>query len=159
MSIADSATCDTANRPPAGLRKHLSSRAYSLPTTCRAASPHLDPVTRQIREKEDKYHIPDPTEDENYEPDPAHFDAADRHTEEQRQAMALLDDAENLLAVLLASIEDKGDSRAMQVEAVLKIARKKVRKAHTRIDRQDTRYRNLFLAYFELKARVEKEVE
>jgi hypothetical protein len=34
--------------------------------------------------------------------------------------------------------------------------RKKLRKAHTRIDRQDARHRNLFLAYFELKARSEK---
>jgi rubrerythrin len=70
--------------------------------------------------------------------------------------MALLDDAENLLTVLLASMEQESDSRAMQAEAVLKIVRKKLRKAHTRIDRQDARHRNLFLAYFELKARSEK---
>jgi hypothetical protein len=65
--------------------------------------------------------------------------------------MALLDDAENLLAVLMAAIEDDGDSRAMQADAVLRVVRKKLRKAHTRIDRQDDRHRNLFLTYFALK--------
>jgi rubrerythrin len=47
----------------------------------------------------------------------------------------------------------------MQTEAVLKVVRKKLRKAHTRIDRQESRHRNLFLAYFELKARSDQEVE
>lgn len=66
--------------------------------------------------------------------------------------MSLPDDVENLLAVLLDAIEDGGDSRAMQVEALLKVVRKKLRKAHTCIDRQESRPGNLFLAYFELKA-------
>jgi hypothetical protein len=98
-------------------------------------------------------------EDENYEPDPELLDAADAHIEEQREAMALLDDAENLLSVLRAAIEEDGDSRAMQAEAVLRVVLKKLRKAHTRIDRQETYHRNLFLAYFELKARSDQEVE
>jgi hypothetical protein len=70
--------------------------------------------------------------------------------------MALLDDAENLVAVLMASVEHEGDSRAMQAEAVLKIVRKKLKKAHARIDRQDTRHQKLFVAYFELKGRAEE---
>jgi rubrerythrin len=73
--------------------------------------------------------------------------------------MALLDDAENLLAVLLASLEDEGDSRAMQAEAVLKVVRKKLNKAHVRIDRQERSHRNAFLAYFELKGPVEESGE
>lgn len=170
MSIANSATCDTprrstrlaavAARPAAGLTKRPGIRAYSLPTICRATSSHGDPAPScQIREKEGEYDIPDPTEDENYEPDPELFDAADEHTEPQREAMALLDDAENLLSVLLASMEQETDSRAMQAEAVLKIVRKKLKKAHTRIDRQESRHRNLFLAYFELKAQSDQDVE
>jgi hypothetical protein len=70
--------------------------------------------------------------------------------------MALLDDAENLVAVLMASMEHEGDSRAMQAEAVLKIVRKKLRKAHVRIDRQDARHQELLAAYFELKGRAEE---
>jgi hypothetical protein len=47
----------------------------------------------------------------------------------------------------------------MQAEAVLKVVRKKLRKAHTRIDRQETHHRNLFLAYFALKAQPDQEEE
>src|SRR5690606_31154719 len=88
-------------------------------------------------------------------PDPAIIDAAEAHTKEQREAMALLDDAENLLAVLMASQEQEFDSRAMETEAVLKVVRKKLRKAHNRIDRQEGSHRNAVLAYFELKGRTE----
>jgi hypothetical protein len=170
MSIANSTTCDTARRPAplsavagrrdAGPTKHPGIRVYELPATCRPApSPRFDPAAGwQVRE-EGEYYILELLKDRNYEPDPALYDAAYAHTEAQREAMALLDEAENLLAVLLASVEDEGDSRAMQAEAVLKIVKKKLRKAHTRIDRQEARHRNLFLAYFELKARLGKEAE
>jgi hypothetical protein len=166
MTIANSVTCDTPRRPAplaaavAGLMKRSGIRAYSLPSACRTTSLHGDPAAGwQVREEEGEYDIPDPTEDENYEPDPELFDAADADTKEQREAMALLDDTENFLSVLMAAIEEDGDSRAMQAEAVLKVVRKKLKKAHTRIDRQESRHRNLFLAYFELKARSDQDVE
>jgi hypothetical protein len=109
----------------------------------------------QVRE-EPAYYIPDLLSDKDRKTEPGLFAAADAHAEGLRDAMALLDEAENLVTVLTASMEHEGDSRAMQAEAVLKIVRKKLTKAHTRIDRQHTRHRNLFLAYFELKARSEK---
>src|SRR5690606_24021925 len=95
----------------------------------------------QVRE-EPEYYIPDILLDRHYVPDPALIDAAEAHTKEQREAMALLDDAENLLAVLMASQEQEFDSRAMETEAVLKVVRKKLRKAHNRIDRQEGSHRN-----------------
>ncbi|HEX7060953.1 MAG TPA: hypothetical protein VF200_03235 [Woeseiaceae bacterium] len=61
--------------------------------------------------------------------------------------------------LLLASIEQKRDARAMQADAVLRIVKKKLRKAHIRIDREKARYRNVFLAYFELEARSANEEE
>jgi hypothetical protein len=109
----------------------------------------------QVRE-EPAYYIPDLLPDKDREAEPELFAAADAHSEGLREAMALLDEAENLVAVLMASTEHQGDSRAMQAEAVLKIVKKKLTKAHTRIDRQHARHRNLFLAYFALKARSEK---
>src|SRR5690606_16915211 len=102
-----------------------------------------------------EYYIPDLLSDRDYAPDPALLEAAEAHTEEQREAMALLDDAENLLAVLLASQEQECDSRAMQAEAVLKVVQKKLRQSHNRIDRQEGSHRNAVLAYFELKERKE----
>jgi hypothetical protein len=161
LAVAGRAAGGSAERPKAGvyaLPAICGSRAVRAPTV-RLRRRRRDPaVGWQVRE-EGEYYIPDPSEDEDYDPDPALFDAAEAHTEEQRKAMALIDDAENLLAVLLASIEQESDSRAMQADTVLRIAKKKLRKAHARIDRQDERYRTLFLAYFALKARLEKGAE
>ena len=109
---------------------------------------------RQVRE-EPEYYIPDLLFNEDYEPDPKLVEAGDAHSEDLRVAMASLDDAGNLTEVLMASVEQEGDSRAMQAEAVLKTVREKLRDAHIRIYRQDARHRNLFLAYFELKERAE----
>src|SRR5690606_36360405 len=48
----------------------------------------------QVRE-EPEYYIPDLLSDRDYAPDPALIHAAEAHTKEQREAMALLDDAKN----------------------------------------------------------------
>ena len=56
----------------------------------------------------------------------------------------------NLVRLMQASLGDEGNDRAMQIEAGLKAVEKKLRKAHDQIDRHDTRYTNLFLAYFDL---------
>jgi multidrug resistance efflux pump len=149
-----------ATRAAAGLTKRPGIRAYSLPTACHAISSHGDPAPGwQVREEQGEYDIPDPMEDEHFEPDRELFHAANAYTEEQREAMALLDEAENLLAVLMAAVENDADSRAAQVEAVLNVARKKLSKAHVRIDRQDGRHRDLFLAYFALKAQSDQQAE
>jgi hypothetical protein len=159
--VAGRAAGDSAERPEDSvyaLPAICGSRAVRAPTG-RFRRLRRDPVVGwQVRE-EGEYYIPDPSEDEDFDPDPALFDAAEAHTEEQREAMAIIDDAENLLAVLLASIEQESDSRAMQADTVLRIAKKKLRKAHARIDRQEADHRNLFLAYFELKERSEKDPE
>ena len=140
-------------RPAAGRPKLAAIRWYSRPD----AAIHDHPATaaaRQVREEPEHY-IPDLLSDRDYAADPALIEAAEAHTQEQREAMALLDDAENLLAVLLASQEQECDSRAMQAEAVLNVVRKKLRQAHNRIDRQESSHRNAILAWFELKERME----
>jgi hypothetical protein len=134
-------------------------RAYSPPDIGCSVTPYLDPfAARQVRE-EGEYYIPDFLSDKDREADPEFFAAADDETEGLRQAMAYLDEAVNLVAVLMASMEEDADARAMQAETVLKIVEKKLNKAHTRIDRQERRYRNLFLAYFELQERSENDAE
>lgn len=170
MSIVSSMTCDTSRRsaPAAAVTtrqavrptKQPGIRAYPLPASCRVASGHTGPDARwPVLEESGEYEIPDLLRDESYSPDRALFDAAEEHTEEQREAMSLPLDARNLLEVLMAAVENIGDSRAVQTEAVLKMALNRLRKAHLRIDRQDSRHWNLFLAYFELKAQREKESE
>ena len=140
----------TAARAVAGRPKLAAARAYSLT----AADAEAAAADRQVRE-EPEYYIPDLLFNEDYEPDPKLVEAGDAHSEDLRVAMASLDDAGNLTEVLMASVEQEGDSRAMQAEAVLKTVREKLRDAHIRIYRQDARHRNLFFAYFELKERAE----
>lgn len=138
----------------AGRPKLATVRAYSPPAAGRPAAT----AGREVRE-EPEYYVPELLSDRDYEPDPELINAAYAHSEGLRDAMALIDDAENLLAVLVASTEEEADSRAMQADTVLKIVRKKLNKAHTRIDRQESRHRNLFVAYFELKERAVDENE
>lgn len=125
--------------------------AYSRP----AADDEGTAAGCQLREEPEDY-LSDRPSDPDDAADPEHIEAADAHTKGLRKAMALLDDAENLVAVLMASVECETDSRAMQAETVLKIVRKKLRKAHGRIDRQDARHQKLFAAFFELKRRAEE---
>lgn len=139
-----------AGLPPLG----SATPAYPLP----AADAATAAAGSQLRE-EPEYYVPDFLFNEDYEADPALIEAADANSEESRIAMASLDDAENLTAVLLGSLEQEGDSRAMQAEAVLKTVRAKLREAHVRIYRQDAQYRNLFMAYFEQQGRMEESTD
>jgi hypothetical protein len=45
----------------------------------------------------------------------------------------------------------------VQAETVLKVVERKLNKALDRLDRHDTRHRNLFFAYFELEEEAEAE--
>lgn len=53
-----------------------------VPDACHATSPHGDPADGwPVREDGGEYDIPDLLRDEDYEPDPALYDAAYEHTE------------------------------------------------------------------------------
>lgn len=102
-----------------------------------------------VREDRDFY-IPDYLSDrEKTRPD--HYAAADDHARDLREAERYLDDALNLAGTLRAAVEEAGDSRAMQVDTVLKFIEESLSRAHAAIDRHDTRFMNLFLAYFDLR--------
>ena len=170
MSIANSATCDTPRRPAAlstlavqpgaGPAKPSEVRAYPSAATCRAASPHGDgPARWQVREEEGEYDIPDLLKDADYASDAELYDAADEHARHLRRAQRNLEEALNLARVLAESVSGIGDSRAVQAEAVLSVVDRKLNKALNRLDRHDSRHRNLFFAYFDLKARSEEEAE
>lgn len=102
-------------------------------------------------EEEREFYIPDLLSNENYEPRPALYAAADDHARRLHKAERHIDDALNLSQVLRASMGDAGDSRAMQVETVLNIVEKKLSKAHGLIDKHDTSHMNLFMAYIDLR--------
>lgn len=81
------------------------------------------------------------------------YAAANQHAAELRQAEQDLDEVLNLVRVLRASVQGEDDGRAMQADTVLKIIENKLGEARNCMDRHDARYLNLFMAYFDLKAR------
>ena len=79
-------------------------------------------------------------------------DQANELYEAQRQ----IGDALNLAGLLLASLEDQGDSRAMQVHTVTRVIEKKLEKAYDGLDRHDAKHTELLLAYTDLKDKAEE---
>jgi hypothetical protein len=108
--------------------------------------------------REESY-IPDFLADGKYDVNPEGYSDSSEHAKHLRKAEGLLDDAYNLVRLLLASLADEGDSRAMQIEAGLKAVEKKLDKAHLQLDKHDTRHTNLYLAYFGLKRKEEENEE
>lgn len=170
MITANTVTYDAANpqttlpamlvRAATETSKGTESRVYPPPGIGRAASPLFASVAPRWQVREDGgYYIPDFLCDKDDAADPLLSEAADADSKDLREAQGLLDEAANLVAVLLASMEQECDARAAQAETVLTIVEKKVNQAHNRIDRHEIRHTNLFLAYFELKARLEKGAE
>jgi hypothetical protein len=134
--------------------------------TCAASSRHslLPPVRLhapaawQVRE-EGEYYIPDVLETEDYDANPALTDAASAHTRNVQDVQQQLDDAASLVGVLLDAVEQDSDTRAAQTRTVLEFTVECLHKAHHLLDEQESRGRNLFLAYFELKGEMEAEGE
>ncbi len=125
---------------------------YFLNCTGRAGNDAPAAATVETRlEEEGEFYIPDLLCNEDYEPRPALYYAAEAHARSLRKAERHIDEALNLSQVLRAAMGDADDSRAMQVETVLKIVRKKLSKAHAQIDKYDASHMNLFMAYVDLK--------
>lgn len=102
-----------------------------------------------VREGRD-YYVPDYLSDRD-RTRPDLYAAADDHARDLREAERCLDDALNLAGTLRSAFENAGDSRAMQVDTALKFIEESLSRAHAAIDRHDTRFMNLFMAYFDLR--------
>ena len=57
-------------------------------------------------------------------------------------------------SVLLGFMQSVEEAKAMQVETVARLVKARLEKVYRRIDRHGIAHTNLFLAYFELKARA-----
>lgn len=108
----------------------------------------------QVREDRG-YYVPDLLSDRDYDPDRQTYAVAEDYATHLRDAERMLNDVLNLVGLMLAAIGYDCDSRAMQSEVALKIIEKKVQKTHRRINRHDRRHTNLFLAYSDLKRKLE----
>ena len=70
--------------------------------------------------REDKgFYIPDRLSGTEHDADPMAYAAFEDHAKQLHKAEGLLDDAWNLVQLMLAAIGDEGDDRAMQTEAGL----------------------------------------
>lgn len=167
MSEAIPASYGTFGRPPAGPAIAGATRHSAHPAPCivdtrtrsnaDGASPPAAISTEWLVREDNPYEIPDIDTGSADELDYEQHQAAAEHAEHLHDAQRDLDEAQNLVAVLLASLEGEGDSRAMQAEAVLQIVDSRIREAHEQLDRHADRHTNLFFAYFDLKDRTEAE--
>ena len=113
------------------------------------------PATWQIREDRGFY-VPDLLSDENNDNDPRAYTAATEHAAHLHSAERLVCQAEDLVGLMRAAISDESDARAMQADTALTIIEKKLRRAHSHINKHDRKHANLFLAYFELKGKADE---
>ena len=108
-------------------------------------------------EEEREFYVPELLSDPAYVPRPGACRAAEAQGRRLRRAERLTEEAMLLAEVLRLAMGDASDARAMQVDAVIGIIGKKLRKARAAMDRQDSSNLNLFLAYAELKAQAESD--
>lgn len=121
-----------------------------VPTVPIGARPRPVPAAREVREDK-PFYIPDYLSKGDHEARPAAYAAAYEHAKQLQRAEALFDQALNLVGVLRASLGDEGDTREMQAETMLDVIETKLGKGRDRLDRHAARYKNLFLAYYELQ--------
>ena len=98
------------------------------------------------------YRVREDCGDYDVESDSAAADQANELYEAQRQ----IGDALNLTGLLLTSLEDECDSRAMQIHTVAQVIQKTLEKAYDGIDRHDAKHTELLLAYTDLKDKAEE---
>lgn len=133
---------------------------YPLDVTNTFADPSGFNTVKDRQVREDRgFYIPDILSGEDYGAFSPEYAAAEDHAKHIHKAECLLDESENLVALMRAAIGDECDARAMQAETALIIIEKKLRKAHSRINKHDRRHTNLFLAYFDLKNKTEDSPE
>lgn len=77
------------------------------------------------------------------------------HAAHLHEAQSQLGDALNLAGLVLASLEDHGDARAMQVSAAVTAIEEKLKSAYTRLDEHEACHAKLFLAYADLRDKTE----
>jgi len=122
-----------AVRPAAALPALLRNRAWTLTDTGRPTSPHFAHVAGlKVREEGEDYlpDLPRRADDEEYQADPELSDAARAHTGNVRRTLGLLDDAMNLVGVLLDAAEHNNSTRSVQARTVLEMALECVHEAH-----------------------------
>lgn len=95
------------------------------------------PNFQQVRE-EGEHYLPDRRVDEDDEANAELTKTAWAYTRKLRDAQGLVDDALNLVGVLLEAMEHDADSRATQARTVLEMTVESLHKAHRLLDEQES---------------------
>ncbi len=119
-------------------------------TTNLATFPRYATAGRQVREDPGVY-SPDRLKDEHSDGKHELPAAAADHAAHLSTAQRIVGEALNLSGLVLASLHDECDKRAMQIGAALKIIEKKLEKACDQLDRHEVQYANLIPAYVDLR--------
>ena len=155
-------TNNDLNRPEMPLDSGVGQTAPGSRTRssgCTVYRPTIRSLTNwQVREDEEFY-VPDVLSDKHDDTNSEAYALAAEHARHLYKAQGLLGEALNLAGLMLASLVDEGDSRAMQTDTALKVIEKKLMKAYNRIDKHDRHHTNLFLAYFNLRAKSDEDAE
>ena len=143
--------------PPDNGAGQTASGSRTRSGSCTVYQPTFKPRTNWEVREDKGFYIPDVLSDAEYDAEPeAHSLAAD-HAQHLYKAQRVVGEALNLAGLMLASLGEEGDSRAMQTETGLKVIENKLKKAYNRIDKHDRRHTNLFLAYFDLANKTDGE--
>jgi hypothetical protein len=165
MNEANTASYNVSRGPLSAIDTTQAAYAYEPLASVRPVyelreSPFDDEPPEDNGEDEDpdarkKYAIPDVLSNMEAGSHADIYAAAEEHATELRVAEGELDEAINLVAVLLGFMQSVEEAEAMQVETVARLVKVRLDKVYRRIDRHGIAHTNLFLAYFELKARAE----
>ena len=117
-----------------------------------ATFPRYATAERQVREDPGVY-SPDRLTDEKLK-FPA---AAADHAKHLYGAQRIVGEALNLSGLVLASLRDECDSRAMQIRTAMKTIEKKLEKAYNRLDRHEAQRASLIPAYVDLRKQSDGE--
>ena len=106
-------------------------------------------------EEDNGFYIPDIVSEEGFRANPEYFSAALGHAKDLSKVQRLLGDALDLVRQMSAELCDECDNPLIRAETTRAAIEKKLSKAYVRIRKHDRHHTNLFLAYFDLKGRMD----
>ena len=125
-------------------------------TTNLATFPRYDTPERQVSEDPGVY-TTEPLTDADADRSAKTSAVESGHAEHLNGAQRVVGEALNLSGLVLASLRDEGDGRAMQIETAAKVIENKLKKAYNQLDRHEARYTRLFRAYVDLNTKGNEE--
>ena len=121
-----------------------------MSTTNLSTFPRFATAERQVREDPGVYST-DPMTDTRSDGKPKPLAAETDHAKHLYGAQRIVGEALNLSGLVLASLHDECDKRAMQIGAALKVIEKKLEKAYNRLDRHEAQRASLIPEYVDLR--------